>query len=857
MKKLLFCLFAFPMLGFSQLTDDFTDGNFTTSPSWSGTDVVFIVNASNELQLNNTVAGTSYLSTPHTLSTLDNQEWRFKTQQAFAPSSSNYGRIYLTSTSNDVSTNPDGFYLQLGDAGSIDAVRLFKSVGGVPTQICATPDGSIVASFTIGIRVFRDNLGNWELSVDASGGTNYGTIYTGLDATSLLGTHTGFLCVYTSSNATKFYYDNVYIGPEIVDVLAPTLVSANAISATQIDVLFSEPVIGAAAINAANYTLNPSLALTSSTIDGSNPALIHLVTSANLTNGTNYLLTVGSIEDIAGNSAVNLTTNFSYLVGEIAVKGDLIINEFMADPSPIIGLPEVEFVEIYNRSTKYIDLTGWKIGDASSEGTVTGGFISPGEYKLLCATASLVDYPAAYAVTSFPSLNNSGDDIVLKTNSAQIIDKITFTDAWYKSDEKAEGGYSIERINLNDPCSDINNWTGSNAFVGGTPLSINTVNNSTPDAELPSLISANALVPNFLELTFSEGMDSTSLVSALYSFNPALTIQSIFVASTFENQALIALNENLAVNQLYTFSVPNLADCWLNATTITGNFALADNPILGDLVINEILFDPGTGGTDFIELYNRSNKVLNLKNYSIANFDNDTVSNNKLISENYTLFPDEYVVLTADSTFVRNTFPATILGSFYQMSLPSLNNDSSTIYLIDPTNSILDKVSYQADWQFSLLDETENRTLERIDPFGISNDKSNWHTAAEPIGFGTPGGKNSQFQIVVTDGVFNSDKPVFSPDIDGFEDVIFFTLQQETADNVVQLTIYDDFGRIVKKIWQSELTGTDNSVSWDGVNEKGIKAPIGIYFAVVSSFNTASGKTFSKRIAFTLAGKLN
>lgn len=857
MKKLLFCFFLVPFISEAQLTDDFSDGDFTNSPTWSGTTADFIVNASNELQLNNTIAATSYLSTPHLLSTLNNSEWRFNIRENFSPSSSNFGRVYLTASSNDLTTNPDGFYLQLGDAGSIDAVRLFKCVSGVSTQICATPDGTIVSAFDIGIRVFRDNLGNWELSIDPAGGTNYGTIYSGTDATSLLGTHCGFLAVYTLSNATKFHYDDIYVGPEIVDVLAPTLLSVSAISNTQIDVLFSEPVSGAAAINPTNYMLSPSVTVSSATIDGTNNALVHLLTSANLTNGTNYSLTVNSIDDVAGNTATNLSGNFSYLVGEIAVKGDLIINEFMADPSPVIGLPEVEFIEIYNRSSKYIDLSSWKIGDASSDGTIVSGFISPGEYKILCASASLTDYPTGYAVTSFPSLNNSGDDIVLKSNTGVIIDKLTYSDSWYNNDIKAEGGYTLERINSSDPCSDVNNWTASNASNGGTPGQVNSVNSTTPDTQSPTLISANALVPNFLELNFSEGMDSTSIANAIYSFNPSLSIQSIFLASTYTNQALIAFNENFAVNQLYTFSVNPVTDCWLNATSISGSFALADNPIAGDLIINEILYDPSTGGSDFIELYNNSSKVLNLKDYVIANYDNDTVSNAKLITGNYTLFPNEYVVLTADSMYVRNTFPATILGTFIEMSLPSLNNDSSTIYLISNTNLLLDRVSYTSDWQFSLLDDTEDKSLERIDPNGLSSDQSNWHTAAEPIGFGTPGGQNSQYLSVSADGDFTTSSPSFSPDNDGFEDVIFFTLKQEEVGNVAQLTIYDDFGREVKKIWKSELTGTESKVSWDGINENGIKAPLGIYFAVVSSFNSNSGITYSKRIAFTLAGKLN
>ena len=230
---LLFTLFS-PV--FSQIDDPFTDGDFTSNPAWSGTTANYIVNSGKQLQLNNTVAATSYLSTPHGLSTLDNQEWHFWYSQTFSSSSSNYGRIYLTSNSADLTTNPDGFYLQFGEAVSTDAVRLFKSVGGISTQICASPDGQIASSFAVGIRVVRDAAGNWDLYVDMAGGTNYGTPYTGTDATNLLGTHSGLLSVYTASNATKFYMDNFYAGNEIVDSTARILLSASASDATQVDV---------------------------------------------------------------------------------------------------------------------------------------------------------------------------------------------------------------------------------------------------------------------------------------------------------------------------------------------------------------------------------------------------------------------------------------------------------------------------------------------------------------------------------------------------------------------------------------------------------------------------------------------
>src|SRR6218665_2972750 len=426
MKAVFFLLLLFTAgKCFSQVTDQFTDGDFTSNPSWNGTTSVYIVNASQQLQLNNSIAATSYLSLPHALSDLNTKEWNFWYSQAFSPSSANYGRFYLTSSSADLTTNPDGFYLQFGEAGSTDAVRLFKSVAGTPTQICASPDGQIMNSFAVGIRVTRDNSGNWKLFVDPAGGTNYGSPYTGTDAANLLGTHSGVLEVYTASNATKFYLDNLYIGDEIFDVTAPVLVSGTAIDATHVDVLFNEPVAGTAILQNSNYSLNPANPVQAVSQDGTNLAMMHLTLTNPMVNGQTYQLTVTSFQDPAGNTAGPQNTNFQYLVGETAVKGDIIINEFFADPSPVIGLPELEFEEIYNRSNKYIDLTGWKLGDASSDGTISGGFIGPNQYKILCATSSVSEYAGSIAVTSFPSLNNSSDDVVLKSSDLTVIDKVS------------------------------------------------------------------------------------------------------------------------------------------------------------------------------------------------------------------------------------------------------------------------------------------------------------------------------------------------------------------------------------------------------------------------------------------------
>src|SRR5438128_12608182 len=109
-----------------QLVEHFNDGNFTSDPVWSGSQSQFIINGSQQLQLNNTVAGISYLATPFGAASMDGFEWEAYIKQTFAPSGSNFGRIYLAADHENLSAPLNGYYLQLGEAGSNDAVELFR-----------------------------------------------------------------------------------------------------------------------------------------------------------------------------------------------------------------------------------------------------------------------------------------------------------------------------------------------------------------------------------------------------------------------------------------------------------------------------------------------------------------------------------------------------------------------------------------------------------------------------------------------------------------------------------------------------------------------------------------------------------
>jgi hypothetical protein len=855
------CLLLFSSLvhyiGWAQLVDDFSDGDFTNNPTWIGTDSDFIINAADKLQLNSAVAGVSYLSTPNLLSTLDDKEWRFDIRLNFSPSASNKAEVYLAGGNPDVSTYPDGLYLLFGEGGSLDAIRLFNRVGGVNTQILEGTAGAIANAFDISVKVTYGASGDWSLFVDNNGGNAFVLDATANFPTVNLQPQFGFLCTYTVSNATRFYFDNIYVGDIIIDIDPPELISATAISSTEVEVLFNEGVELTSAENTANYSADLGLGNPiSASRDPGNLAKVTLTYATPFTIGEVYTLTTENIEDFSGNVSGNLTATFQYIEAQTPVYGDLIINEFMPRESPAVGLPARQYVEIYNRSTKYFHVNGWKLSDRTSTGTIQNAWIYPGEYLLLVPTSALVDYPNAINVTNWGTLNNTGDDIILETNDGFVVDKLSYTDAWYQDPSASGGGVSIERINPELNCSGSSNWRASIQPIGGTPGSVNSVINLTPDTTPPNLVNTFVFAPDTLELTFNEGMDSLSLELMNITISPTLTIAERIIDAVYPQKMRLRFDTPIEAGVIYQFTLDNFQDCSGNPANATGTFILPEAADGSELIINEILHDVYTGGSDFVELYNKSDKYIDLIGWELANHSNGGVANNRVINYNYIIAPQDYVVITKDSLVQQQTYPFTVQGKFIQLaSLPAYNNDSSTVYLVF-NDSVVDKVSYTKEWHFGLLQSKKGVSLERFTFDGKSNDQNNWHSASETVGFATPGRVNSQVYSVGVDGELNLSSGTISPDGDGYQDVLLINYQLSEPELLGDLVIYDDKGRKIRKLLESHLLDTGGTIKWDGTRDDQTKASIGVYIIVFEAFNATTGDTFKTRKTVTVAGQL-
>jgi hypothetical protein len=847
---LTFLLFVVSSISFAQFSDDFSDGDFTGSPVWSGMTANFEVDASGRLHLlAPAVDDTSYLSvaTSNAVTT-----WDFYLRMEFNPSSSNLTRVYIMSDNADLTSSLNGYFVMIGNTD--DEISLYRQNGTTITEIIDGANGIVNSDpVNVRIRVSRDASGNWNLTRDATGGYTFTSEGTVNDNTFTSTTHFGVFCKYTSSRSELFYFDD--LGDPYIDGIAPTIISVTPVSATQVDVLFSEPVNAVSAETLSNYSFDNGVGTPlSASLDGTNLALVHLTISTGLVNGTSYNLTVNNVQDVNGNSIISPTvTPFLYFVPDIAIYHDVIITEVMADPSPTVGLPEVEYLEIYNRSAKYFDLSGWIIADASSNSALSTFVLAPGEYALICNAGDEGLFSASNKTSvSLPSFNNDADAVVLKNDAGVIIDSLYFDLSWYHDNSKDDGGWSLERKHHDAPCSDKNNWSASNDLSGGTPGTQNSVWTDQADITAPIVSSYDVISETELNIYFNESLDTT--ISAVLSLTPAIS------SLNWNYISLSALHVNtttLVVNVPYVLTVSGIADCWGNTISVsTLELGLPDSMEAEDLILNEIMFNPLTNGSDYVEIYNRSEKILDLNDLFLANWDDDSIANYEdVVNHQLLILPGEYVLLTEDSTDIQHDFSVYGIGTFVIMDLPAYNDDSGSVYLLGPTIQVIDFFQYDEDMHFALIGDEEGKSLERGTFDGGMNNAEIWHTASENVEWGTPGYLNSQILYPAVDGTVTLSPEIFSPDNDGYQDVLTIQLDLETTDNIINIEIYDSRGRRIKELKDNFFTGNSALFTWDGSTDENTKATIGTYILLITVTHADGSKSQYKEVC-VVGGKL-
>ncbi|MBP6024657.1 lamin tail domain-containing protein [Ferruginibacter sp.] len=539
---------------------------------------------------------------------------------------------------------------------------------------------------------------------------------------------------------------------------------------------------------------------------------------------------------------------------QTANRFDIVIDELMADPAPQVLLPNNEWIELRNTSSTAFNLSGWRIGDATGQsGPMPAYTLLPDSFVIVC-TASAVGAMSAYgptiAVTSFPGLDNTGDVIYLRSPQNKIIHTVSYTDAWYKNELKKDGGWTLEMIDTKNACSGFTNWKASIDIKGGTPGKKNSADAANPDATAPQLLRAFATDSVNIVLVFDEPLDSLKAGTvAKYNISDGIGIpQSAVVTAPAFDKVNLKLNTPLLRNKVYTITATIVTDCAGNiiANKNTARVGLSEIADSLNIVINEILFNPPSNGTDYVEIYNRSNKIIDLKQTYIANRTSAGVigSIKQLSAESLLLFPEDFMVITEDPTIIKRDFITKNMDAFVTVAaIPSFNDDKGYVIILNAQGDITDELLYDEKWHFKLIDNREGVALERIDYNAPTQQQDNWHSAATSVGYGTPTYKNSQYKI--NDGVqgdISVTPEIVSPDNDGIDDFATVTYNFPSAGYVANITVFDANGRVVRYLQRNALCGITGNYRWDGLGENNQKLPVGIYIIYTEVFNLSGKK---------------
>ncbi|MBX7150882.1 lamin tail domain-containing protein [bacterium] len=490
----------------------------------------------------------------------------------------------------------------------------------------------------------------------------------------------------------------------------------------------------------------------------------------NVTLGKHYYIVeipINSLNPSPDEKATNNSRRDSIVVS--AAPGSIVVNEFLYNA---ISGEIPEWVELFNRTDNDISLQSWKIGDSSSVIMLTNkaDSLRAGHYAVIIQDSTsfhqhygtLDNAIKRIYLSGLPSLNNGGDVVKIITPTGITIDSVRFRSGW-----GGGVGISLERRLADSASNSVTNWKSTTAIIGGTP---GTENTATPASYDLSISAA--------DITFSPGFPIFGQVFTIFSkvHNVGLLASENFSVNVFriagadttillqQNVVLLAAGDSLITMINDTAQAGRIIFVRIdyNADQRAQNNSASHSLLIGtrrsSIIINEINYVPGTGATEWIELYNPGPDTIDLKKWTIADGNSDQTNfatKITITNPSSPIYPGEYVVVGKDSNQFNLKFP-NVSKKLFISSFPTLNNSGDMIGLFDSVGAVIDSLMYESKWGGST-----DVSLERISAAGNSYSSANWHSSINPFG-ATPGKINSVTPVPLDIALFKKDI-TFSP----------------------------------------------------------------------------------------------
>ena len=532
-KKLFILMFICnPFMLFAQINERFTGESL--SEIWEGNDRFIISNDRLQLNASGDAAEQNYLSAPSTAIT--NAEWKLSLQMNFNPTSGNYLKFYLCSDSPALTDALNGYYLQIG--GTTDKlISLHRQTGKTNKKLgngeAKRLDMNLVQ---IEVKVSKDDNGNWTVWSKKPDEVDFIEEFTCQDATFESSSYAGIVCIFTKTNAKNFFFDSISTsGDAYIDMVPPALQSFN-VWADSLLLRFSEPIDSEEAV----FRFSESLLF--QTEWRARQAEVIFRFNTPLESGEKYMLHWESVSDLSGNLLPDSTIPFALV--EAILPKDIIINEVLFNP-PSDG---VDYVEIYNRSSKALDLSQLNLATRRGEALYaskslgkTANLIFPGEYRVLttdkekvCSFYDCQNEDAFLILESLPVYGNESGFVVLADKNNNVIDELNYLSSMHSPFIKDKKGVSLERESFEN-----DNWASASEDSGfGTPGYGNSQHIHTAITEISIKLENDVCFPY---------QDKEGHLSILYYFKKGGYIANVSVFSV-NGRLIRKLGENMSLS---------------------------------------------------------------------------------------------------------------------------------------------------------------------------------------------------------------------------------------------------------------------------------------------------------------------
>ena len=531
----------------------------------------------------------------------------------------------------------------------------------------------------------------------------------------------------------------------------------------------------------------------------------------------------------------------------------LIVNEIMYKPST----NNVEWIEIYNRSQNKYKICNWMFKDSGNSWVkIIGDYeLNPQKYIIITVDSITLynfyeDNFSSIETNDWCNLNNTTPDIVLWADSNKtIIDSVYYDPGVYNCDYDQ----SIERIN---PFQDsLNNWEICEDSMGATPGTANSITPLDFDILVSKIEYDISNLDLSLEITVKNiGYNDISNIMTRLFFddnydkicqnNEIIDSNEIYLGSEEEKTIHFELLPPSSYKQIGFLAETNCDMNLSNNQIFTSVSSTTDHPVC----INEIMYDPNNSEPEWIEIYNSTDfnfPIHNLKIYDKR----DTIT---IQSSDKKLFSNHYLILVSnfsDSLYIVNKYykNSNRSDAIFAEGLPSLNNSTDDIVLLDNYNSILDSLTYENEWG-----EEKNNSLERINPKVSSTNYSNWESSVSDIG-ATPGKTNSLFIDSLPSKVdlFVTPNPLSL--LKKKSVLIQYNLPELISK--INIRIFDIKGRLIKKIVDQDWVGANGSIIWNCKNYKDNVMPVGIYIIHLEAAAKQNAKIYEKTATMVIGEK--